>query len=507
MNRPTPHASLALLTLVVVSTTAASATAQTPYEPEDPSAINAVLGDESWEVRHGDRSFESATEVERIQTHLFYVIDLLEDAPTPHLSKVQRRNRAALLDELEDYAHRGIFPARQLGDGYGARRPRFIDHRGVHCAVGELIKRSGHGALAQEINASHEFSYIFDIENPSLLDWASTSGFTTRELAMIQPGYSSFHANSQSTLRALKTHTDHVTLMCGREHRIPAKLPVVIYAGDDVEPVKINEHMFKPTITMKLAGKKKSAFGACFVDRFNTDGYLSGRAMRMSADTFTMKRTLDLKKADELITDRVRAVSFDATRTSCFPRPGALSKTARITLRSNRERMKISVVTAPRNEEIDACLEAHLNKHLADIGPGQWDVEAKVKRELQPLFNERYLEGLARSTGGAAATRCHDKGAPKEVSIRIETSVEDQSAEVRVEGGSDAFRACVQKELGGYLERQAVSRKLPDGTYQRYRFVDSTTVVKASFRIQTPEEVERQRRERQKQYDHMLEEP
>ena len=151
--------------------------------------VNAVLGDESWVATHGVEPGARAGEVERIQTHLRYVIEGLERADVSGLSQAQRVNRARALVGLSEYVEGGEFPRRDAGDGWVGRRPQFIDSRGVHCAVGEMLRRTGHGELAKRIDGEHEFSFVPDIDTSGLSQWATDFGFTTRELAMIQPNY------------------------------------------------------------------------------------------------------------------------------------------------------------------------------------------------------------------------------------------------------------------------------------------------------------------------------
>src|SRR4051812_44805745 len=83
----------------------------------------------------------SADEQARIRGHLTAVHDLLVLRETSTLTTAQRTRRAAALADLARYAARGEFP-RRTGDRYIGIRPRFIDDRGVHCAVGRLIADS-----------------------------------------------------------------------------------------------------------------------------------------------------------------------------------------------------------------------------------------------------------------------------------------------------------------------------------------------------------------------------
>ena len=124
----------------------------------------------------------------RIQTHLRFVCRYLELADTDHLSTTQLQNRRHLIKALSDYADAGIFPQRQT-DSFRIRRPRFIDHRGVHCAVGHLIEFTDGHALPEQINQRHEFDYIADFDMDEVAQWADVNGLSQLECAMIQPQY------------------------------------------------------------------------------------------------------------------------------------------------------------------------------------------------------------------------------------------------------------------------------------------------------------------------------
>lgn len=150
--------------------------------------INAIVGDASWVALHKSPP-DSANEVSRIRTHLNFVIDRLRAAKTDHLTLEQGRCRERALGHLAQYAAAGVFPRRAPDDGFASRRPRFIDDRGVHCAVGELIRRSGDPELARAIDERWEFAFVQEIDSPELARWAESHGFDLHELAMIQPMY------------------------------------------------------------------------------------------------------------------------------------------------------------------------------------------------------------------------------------------------------------------------------------------------------------------------------
>ena len=104
--------------------------------------MNAVIGDRGVPV-------DTTDETSRIRSHLSFVLHALREAHVD-LGEARRARRAAALGELERYIARGVFP-RRMNDAYGERRPRFIDDRGVHCAVADLVAASGAAELARTI--------------------------------------------------------------------------------------------------------------------------------------------------------------------------------------------------------------------------------------------------------------------------------------------------------------------------------------------------------------------
>lgn len=162
-------------------------------------------------------SFEN--DIGRIQKHLELVVSHLGEVETEGLSSNQMTNRNALLDTLKNYAAASVFPTNTY---HAKRTPYFIDIYNVHCAVGYLIKASGHDELAQRIHEEHNYNYIKDIKTSGLLEWANTYGFTVGELAWIQPSY--------------------------------VGNPLVAYAGGtNGEVRKIGEHQFKTLSTSSFA--------------------------------------------------------------------------------------------------------------------------------------------------------------------------------------------------------------------------------------------------------------
>jgi len=123
---------------------------------------------------------------DRIQLHLKLVTMALKQAEPTGLSSMQRQNRTELLDTLEAYALRKVFPVNSY---HTVRRPYFIDIHSTYCAVGYLIKASGNQQLALNIHEQYNYDYIKNIQTEGLGDWAIEHGFGIDELAWIQPTY------------------------------------------------------------------------------------------------------------------------------------------------------------------------------------------------------------------------------------------------------------------------------------------------------------------------------
>ncbi len=127
------------------------------------------------------------TEVERIRSHLRLVEELLRRVPVTNLSDEQKVNREVGLNVLNEYWRRGEFPQNIYHEGQ--RHPYFIDHRGVACAVGQIMLNVHGKELAYKIAREQNYKYLDQIEGKDVSDWISQSGFTVDELRLIQPNY------------------------------------------------------------------------------------------------------------------------------------------------------------------------------------------------------------------------------------------------------------------------------------------------------------------------------
>ncbi len=134
----------------------------------------------------GNKAFKN--EVEKITTHLLYVEQTLRKRAN-HFNASQIKKRNSCLDILHDYALQAKFPQNTFHPN--KRVPYFIDVYNTPCAVGHLIIETGFSTLAQKIKKENNYGYLADLKNqyPIINTWAKENGFTTDELAWIQPTY------------------------------------------------------------------------------------------------------------------------------------------------------------------------------------------------------------------------------------------------------------------------------------------------------------------------------
>jgi hypothetical protein len=121
-----------------------------------------------------------------IQLHLALVEQTLRSRQSNHLDIAQQINRARCLDILHRYGQEANFP---INEDYAYHTPIFIDKYNNFCAVGFLIKETGHEAISRRISAQTNLAYVREMNYPELGKWAEENGFTIDELAWIQPAY------------------------------------------------------------------------------------------------------------------------------------------------------------------------------------------------------------------------------------------------------------------------------------------------------------------------------
>jgi hypothetical protein len=149
--------------------------------------INPIAGDASFVATFGRSPSPADNEDLRIATHLEYVLRVLGSCDVSALPPALQAARRGHLERLREYVLRGEFPRNY---DRAERAPCFIDRDGRICAVGYLIEQSAGRALAEAINVRYQYAPLPKIAGESAVRaWIAASGFTVRELGMIQPFY------------------------------------------------------------------------------------------------------------------------------------------------------------------------------------------------------------------------------------------------------------------------------------------------------------------------------
>ena len=423
--------------------------------------INAVIGDASW--TSGDP--DTGGELERIEAHLTFVRARLARTDTAGLSTVQRARRAAALDALGRYIERGVFP-RRTADAFAGRRPRFIDDRGVHCAVAQLIADSGHPALARALAVRFEYAYVPDIAAASeeLRGWAADHGFTVTELAMIQPGYSS-PPTRESTKREIEDAKDRITIACAALH--PAQTKVKLQVRGNNRGV------------VAVMAPENTGFAKC-VAREAAEVSQDRGAWDTEPRPFAYDLTVVLASPQDLF---AKAVGEIGQSSSCVPRPGEIPREATIRGTSTKDGLTVTVQTAPRNEEAEACLVEKATQNWRFFAKGVWSLTATVTVPVTSELAAGVKQNLSYWASNAAA-KCRQAGMAGLAMIEVRAKPGDEDFTITANIPNETFLTCVRDELRAKLRAQyAVPRKLPDGTYERYFRIDANVSASATAKL------------------------
>ncbi|HEX2778311.1 MAG TPA: hypothetical protein VHM30_02360, partial [Gemmatimonadaceae bacterium] len=128
-----------------------------------------------------------AAEQSRLRSHFDSVDVELRAREVSALSEAQRARRETLIAWLRDYRDAGRFPEN---DRLSFAAPFFRDSRGVLCAMGYLIDRSGRGDIVDDVARSRNNAYIRELaDDQRLVAWLDSTGLTVAEAARIQPQY------------------------------------------------------------------------------------------------------------------------------------------------------------------------------------------------------------------------------------------------------------------------------------------------------------------------------
>ncbi len=416
--------------------------------------INAVVGDESWYAVH-DSSPESASETDRIQTHLLFVADLLETRPEASVSDGTQKTRRWLIQALRRYAEAGVFPQRVVDD-YDGRRPRFVDHRGVHCAVGELMRLTGYGADAVNINRRYEHAYVSEIPRPLLQDWALEHGFTLHELAMIQPTYTPTARSVRSRVRSIRSA---LTLRCLDHYELAPKA-VQIRAKMDAN---LN-------VEFDLDGNQDNAFATCVLDRIRRQDWSGRPPLKGKIETFETAIEVPIPSLEQIVRSRLKRVSVLADARDCVPRPGAIPKSAKLRV-ANSKKFLVSVDTTPSNPEVDKCLEERLRRQFSYVRKFSQPLDVSTQIVVPTQFRQLRIET---SIISSIRKQCGVPEAGESHTLTANVSaMKDDTVSVTIDDVDPQYRACVERTVRAQVERAFGVQRQTDNGPERYFRIDA----------------------------------
>jgi len=136
-------------------------------------------------LQRPERPPNSEEEIAFKRAHFAAVVAELAAAPTGHLTPVQAKRRAAVLEHLRDYAERAEFPHNTKAPGYAL--PYFIDAYGTRCALAYAIDRGGDGDLVLDLAARDNHAFVAHLQDePRLAGWLDRHGLTLDDAAFVQ---------------------------------------------------------------------------------------------------------------------------------------------------------------------------------------------------------------------------------------------------------------------------------------------------------------------------------
>jgi hypothetical protein len=418
-----------------------------------------------------------ADEVTRIRVHLIHALDHVLAADTSALTPSQRAHRTAAIGALGKYIVRGEFP-RRTGDPFVGLRPRFVDDRGVNCAVGQLIVDSGAPELTRSIAAAHEYDLVRDIHEPALLAWATTNGFTVDELAMIQPGYSAV-PTAGGTRRRIEDAVEGLTIICAAQGSPPKDLQLRVH-GDTGGHAQVT-------------ATGDSAFHRCFT-REASKLETGGRAYMGSPKEYDFAMAVKVPAIQQLFE---RAFEEVRSYTNCMPRPGTIPRRAAYKVGSTNEGMTVAIATSPSNTEIDRCLEAEVRQRLGGFAKGAWMLAIERTHPVTSYAVRNFTPQNLHNYASGAITACYPaKGAPKTVTVAVTAKPDDAAFSITVDAKERAFKACIVDKLQTEL-REAFSVSRADS--EPYFRIDTALRVTATVTPVSPAAVKKQNEEHERE--------
>jgi hypothetical protein len=422
-------------------------------------------------------------EAARVHAHLVAARAWVQSHDTAALTPAQRHERAAALANLDRYIEIGEFP-RRTDDAFAGLRPRFIDDRGVHCAVGYMIASSGEPALARAINRDFEYAYVRDIASPVLLAWATDHGFTVEELARIQPSYRG-PPTSQGVKHELEESKDDFLLTCADE--APPTSVKVVATGDEDGRVRITA----------VAGADR--FATCFAEVARKVEEHGGGAYMPSPTPFSLTIELSLSTPNQLLAARIR--NRLGIPPECAPKPGATPSHATVEIGTEFERMAVHVTTAPTNAAINECIQTYLEAGLRDFitVPG---LAFKERMKLPRMESSGVRDAVLRHAP-TIATDCYvAETAPAKLTVTVTAAKDDKAFTIATDTKNETFARCLADKLAPKL-RGAFTKK-------GYFRIDNAITATLTFAIETPtardQRLAKAREAAKKQRSKMLEE-
>jgi len=422
--------------------------------------INALLGDASW-----PGASERTDEVARIRTHLRYVADRLRARDVSALTEAARANRRASLAALDGYITRGEFP-RRTADRFAGRRPRFIDDRGVHCAVAYLIAASGAERLAREIGATYEYAYVSEMRSPALARWAAGHGFTIEELGSIQPTYHQPVSPDRARI-AIERARDLPTLECAR--RAPAERTVALHVHGDEDG------------DFKVTTPSTHAFARCVAARLSD--HRKPRSVS-SYRPYDFDFELSLDSPNAMLEALLARPDFVPPR--CTPRPGDLVREVTLDVTVGQAAPVVAVTTTPPNAEVRTCIESEVARMLVPTyGPGVWRLHARRTVPIRPRFSDKRLASALHDIAPIKASTC-EVARSRRITLSVAGALGATSLQIDVKGGDDALNTCIRDRVERYLWQAFGGLRQVGTRSEAYFRVDAAVQATVTFEVKPP---------------------
>ncbi len=152
-------------------------------EPHSDSISATTESEQNFQMMDSSRPI-GVPVLNRLYSRLFYAESKLRAQQTDHLTDTQRKNRAELLDHLNEYIFSESLSIRSLSELNTAEN-----------VISYLVIKTSEPEVAGIILTELSENGLSKTDHPAFLNWIEESGITKEELAMIQPLYFQ-HRNS-----------------------------------------------------------------------------------------------------------------------------------------------------------------------------------------------------------------------------------------------------------------------------------------------------------------------